>query len=78
MLSGKQYRLNAATLAIDSSGDRRIAITIPEGETIEVLRGPSPNDMRMVDIEWNGKELVVFLADVHDHGEYIGSKTARA
>ena len=78
MLSGKRYRLNAPTLAIDSSGERRMAITIPEGETIEVIRGPRPDDMRMVDVEWNGKELVMFLADVQDRGEYIGGRTAGA
>jgi hypothetical protein len=36
MLTGKRYRLNAATLAIESSGSKRTAITIMEGEIIEV------------------------------------------
>jgi hypothetical protein len=76
MLTGKRYRLSAATLAIDSSGEKRIAVTIMEGEIIEVTRGPRPDDNRMVDIEWNGKSLVMFLADVYDRGEYIGSRTA--
>jgi hypothetical protein len=76
MLTGKRYRLTAATLAIDSSGDKRIAVTIMEGEIIEVTRGPRPDDTRMVDIEWNGKALVMFLADVHDRSEYVGSPNA--
>jgi hypothetical protein len=78
MLTGKRYRLNAATLAIDSSGNKRTAITIMEGEIIEVLKGPRPDDTRMVDVKWNGKELVIFVQDLYDRGEYIGGRTASA
>jgi hypothetical protein len=78
MLTGKRYRLNAATLAIDSSGNKRTAITIMEGEIIEVLKGPRPDDTRMVDVKWNGKELVIFVQDLYDRGEYIGGRTAGA
>ena len=72
MLTGKRYRLTAATLAIDSTGEKRIAVTIMEDEIIEVIRGPRPDDTRMVDIRWNGKELVMFLQDVYDRGEIHG------
>jgi len=78
MLTGKRYRLNAATLAIDSSGNKRTAITMMEGEIIEVLKGPRPDDTRMVDVKWNGKELVIFVQDLYDRGEYIGGRTASA
>ena len=78
MLTGKRYRLNAATLAIESSGNKRTAITIMEGEIIEVIRGPRPDDTRMVDIKWNGEELVMFVQDVFDRGEYIGGQAASA
>ncbi len=66
MLTGKRYRLSSATLAIESSGNKRTAITVMEGEIIEVIRGPRPDDTRMVDIKWNGKELVMFLQDLYD------------
>ena len=78
MLSGKRYRLVSPILAIESRGDKRIAFTVPEGEIIEVIRGPRPDDVRMVDIKWNGKELVMFVEDIHDRGEYIGGQTAGA
>jgi hypothetical protein len=78
MLTGKRYRLNAATLAIDSSGNKRTAITMMEGEIIEVLKGPRPDDTRMVDVKWNGKELVIFVQDLYDRGEYISGRTASA
>jgi hypothetical protein len=78
MLTGKRYRLSAATLAIESSGNKRTAITIMEGEIIEVVKGPRPDDTRMVDIKWNGKDLVIFVQDLYDRGEYIGGRTAGA
>jgi hypothetical protein len=78
MLSGKRYRLTAGTLAIESGGERRIAVTIPQGEIIEVIRGPRPDDTRMVDIRWNGKELVMFAEDILDRGEFIGGRTVGA
>jgi hypothetical protein len=78
MLTGKRYRLNAATLAIESSGNKRTAITIMESEIVEVIQGPRPDDTRMVDVKWNGKELVIFVQDLYDRGEYIGGRTASA
>ena len=42
MLTGKRYRLNAATLAIESSGDKRIAITLMEGENYRSDPGTTP------------------------------------
>jgi hypothetical protein len=76
MLTGKRYRLNSATLAIENRGDRRVAFTLMEGEIIEVTRGPRADDTRMVDIKWNGKDLVMFVQDVFDRGEYIGGQAA--
>jgi hypothetical protein len=66
MLTGKRYRLTAATLAIESSGNKRTPITIMEDEIVKVIRGPRPDDTRMVDIKWNGKELVMFVQDLYD------------
>jgi len=78
MLTGKRYGLNAATLAIESGGNKRTAITIKEGEIVEVIRGPRLDDTRMVDIKWNGKELVMFVQDLYDRGQYIVGRTAGA
>jgi hypothetical protein len=44
MLTRKRYRLISATLAIENRGDKRIAITLMEGEIVEVIRGPRPDD----------------------------------
>jgi hypothetical protein len=37
-----------------------------EDEIVKVIRGPRPDDTRMVDIKWNGKELVMFVQDLYD------------
>jgi hypothetical protein len=78
MLTGKRFRLKEATLAIDSNGERKIAITVPVGEIVEVIRGPRPDDKRMLDVRWNGRTLVMFAEDVENRGEKIPDRGPRA
>jgi hypothetical protein len=78
MLTGKRFRLMTATLAIDSSGEKRIAVTVPAGSVIEVIRGPRPNDTRMVHVRWNTRVLVMFTADVEGRGQEVTGRTAGA
>ncbi len=51
MLTGKRFRLKTATLAIDSSGRKRIAVTVPVGAIIEVAEAPRPENARCA-VEW--------------------------
>ena len=78
MLTGKRYRLTYPTLAIETKGDERIAVTLPKDEIIEVVGGPRHDDTRMVDIRWLERDLVMFVADLYARGEYIGGQTAKA
>ena len=78
MLSGKRFRLTWDTLGIESVDEKRIAVTVPAGDIIEVTRGPRPDDQRMVDVRWHGKALVMFAEDVQQRGEYVGGRTAGA
>ena len=71
MLTGKHFRLKTDTLAIDSNGEKRLAVTVPAQEIIEVIRGPRPDDQRMIDIRWNGRVLVMFAEDVQGRGQEI-------
>ena len=41
MLTGKSFRLKFETVAIETHGDKRIAITIPSREVIEVIGDPT-------------------------------------
>ena len=78
MLTGKRFRLTTDTLAIDSTGEKRIAVTVPAKQVIEVIRGPRPDDKRMVDVRWDGKVLVMFHEDIEDRGEEIADRAAGA
>lgn len=78
MLTGKRFRLRETTLAIDSSGGKKIAVTIHAGEIIEVIWDPLPTDARMVGVRWNGKRLIIFAKDIEGHGEEIPGPTAGA
>jgi hypothetical protein len=78
MLTGKRFRLNVETVAIETHGDKRIAVTILAREIIEIIGDPLPTDARMVGIRWNGKALVMFAEDVEGHGEEVKDRSASA
>ena len=78
MLSGKRFRLKRATISIESTVDDRLVVTIPTGAVVTVLSGPRPDDMRMVDILWDKKPLVMFAVDILERGEEITYKSADA
>lgn len=75
MLSGRRFQLRVATVAIQGVDGRRVATTIPAGETILVVSGPRPDDRRMVDVLWNNCPLVVFCEDIQLHGAELNSAT---
>ena len=76
MLTSKRFRLKADTLAIESSGENRVAVTVPGQEIIEVVSGPRPDDKRMVDVRWNDRILVMFAEDVDGRGQEITDRKA--
>jgi hypothetical protein len=71
MLTGKRFRLRFETIAIETHGDERIAITIPSRDVIEVSQDPLPANTRMVGMRWKGRSLVMFGDDVAGHGDKI-------
>ncbi len=78
MLTGKRFRLKTATLVIDSSGGKRIAVTVPVGAIIEVAEAPRPENAWMLGVRWNGKPLLMFAEDVEDRGDEITGQAAGA
>jgi hypothetical protein len=78
MLTGKRFRLKFETVAIETHGDKRIAITIPSCEVIEVIWDPLPTDARMIVIRWNGGAPAMFAEDVEGHGEEIKDRRVTA
>jgi len=77
MLSGKQFRLVRATLAIGDTDGKRKAVTLPLGTVIKVVSGPS-NDDGMVDVLCEGRVLEMFAVDVDVRGTEIREQSAGA
>ena len=77
MLTGKRFRLKTDTMGIGTVDDKRVAVTVPAGAMIEVTGGPRANDMRMVDVRWDGRALVMFVEDVQNRGEAVTSRGSR-
>ena len=70
MLTGKRFHLVIEILGIETNGDNnRVAVMVPGGETVTVLSGPRPDDMRMVDVRWGDRKLVMFYEDIQKRGE---------
>ncbi|HEV8147462.1 MAG TPA: hypothetical protein VGP79_13815 [Bryobacteraceae bacterium] len=73
MLTGKQFRLNVETLGIRAvPGQRGVAVPVPAGSVVTVDAGPTPIDGRTILVNWNGRQLIMFLEDVQVRGEAVG------
>ena len=62
MLTGKSFRLTADMLGVQKSEGKYVAITVPAQAVIRVTSGPT--DTRLVEAEWNGNQLLIFVEDV--------------
>jgi hypothetical protein len=71
------HHLLAETLAIENIvGDNPVAVMVPAREAITVVSGPRPDDMRMVDVEWGDKKLVMFYDDIQRRGVQVKGEPA--
>jgi hypothetical protein len=79
MLTGKQFKLERATLAVANNAEgKRRAVTIPVGAVIKVLAGPKNGD-GLVNVLWEGQALEMFAVDVDVRGtEIVEPKHAQA
>jgi hypothetical protein len=69
-MPGERYRLNTPTLAILSLDGHRIPVTIPSGGIV-LVTSSTYEDRQLVDIEWEGKKLLIFAVDLRDRGELV-------
>jgi hypothetical protein len=77
MLSGRRFQLLIATLGIETiDNDNRYPVVVPAGEIITVISGPRPDDKRLVDVEWDGRKLIMFSEDVQKRGELVKGEPA--
>jgi hypothetical protein len=78
LLTGRVFRLKSETVAVDSSGPKRIAVMVCAGEIIEVVSDPFPTDLRMVGIRSQGRALAMFAEDVERRGQEVKDRMTKA
>jgi hypothetical protein len=64
MLTGKKFRLNQEMVAIETVGEKHVAMMLPADAVVTVLGGPRANDIRMVDVFWRDRTLIMFADDI--------------
>ena len=72
----QRYRLKEACFGIESIAGKRHSMYIPEGEVVTVVNGPL-DGLRMVEIDWNGRTVLLFTADLRLLGLLV-SETERS
>ncbi|MCU1337517.1 MAG: hypothetical protein JWO19_3098 [Bryobacterales bacterium] len=77
MVTGKRFRLEHSTLALDILQGKRTAVTVPAGAILKVVSGPSDGE-RTVDILWEGRIVAMFAIDVDVRGTEIMEQSASA
>lgn len=73
MLTGKLFKLETPTMAIETVSGKRVAVTVPAGEIIKVISGPRHGD-RMMDVFWDGRVVMMFAVDIQERGTEIAGK----
>ena len=71
LLTGKQFHMLIETLGIETVDDKPVTTKIPKGALIRVVSGPKPTAPSMVDVEWNGKLVLMFADDITTRGEEV-------
>ena len=70
-MHGDCYKLNTPTLAIMSlPNGKRFPMTVPKGTVVKVVNGPL-DGTRLVDVEWEGKTVMMFTIDLRERGTPI-------
>lgn len=80
MLTGKRFRLERGTLAVedlDGDGGKPRAVTVPAGAIIKVIAGPT-NGNGLVKVDWEGRTLGMFEIDLNVRGTLITDESATA
>ena len=62
-----KFKLEKATLAIGDMNGKRVAVTIPAGDTVKLIADPSPGN-QMVDVLWEGRAVAMYAIDLKQRG----------
>jgi len=77
MLSGKKFRLERETLAVDTPYGKRTAVKVPSGAYLRVISGPVDKS-GLVNVAWNGKTVEMFEIDIMQRATEIQDLSAGA
>ena len=77
MLSGKKFKLERGTLAVEGVSEKPRVVTVPAGAIITIMGGPVDGN-GLVRVLWEGKNLEMFEVDVKVRGTEITDQDAGA
>jgi hypothetical protein len=79
MLTGKCFKLENPTLALDTIDGKRVAVTIPTGAIIKVVSGPiNEGAASTLKALWDRRTVTMFAVDVSVRGIEIKEGSANA
>ena len=71
MLTGRRFKLENPTMAVDVVDGKRVMVTVPAGAVIKVVSGPISEGDRLVDVVWEGRTVAMFTSDLTVRGTEI-------
>ncbi len=74
-MRGQSYRLKTPTLAILEQDGSRLPMMVPRDGIVKVTAGPLDGN-RLVDVEWDGRTLMMFTIDLRERGEPVDGDEA--
>ena len=77
MLTGRRFKLERATLAVEVIDGKRSTVIVSEGEIIKVVADPQNRD-GLVDVLWGQRRVEMFAVDVNSRGTEITDLSATA
>ena len=60
-----RFKLEKTTLAVGDVNRKRVAVTIPAGDFVELVANPSPKNEEMVDVLWEGRTVAMYAIDLN-------------
>ena len=62
-----RFKLERTTLAIGHVNGKRVAVTIPAGDTVKLITDSRPGN-KMVDVLWEGRVVAMYAEDLKLRG----------
>ena len=67
-MAGCQFKMTTPTIAVERPDDMTV-LQVPAGASVTVLGQLLGN--RLVDVNWEGRSVMMFGRDLHEHAERI-------